>query len=505
MGFSMNVISTLRSTVIVLALALVAVIATEARAATEDVIHMSDGRVLHGQIISETNQSIVFDYLNQDLGISVTMTLPKAAILKVDRDVQVADPDEEPAAEPGSAPEDDAGGKPESNITSRSRVSQNTNDAAEFYIVEMSGQVGTDIRSSVYEDVLEEIKSTHPDVVIIKLDSKMLGDSMLSYWVGGEVDADTYEQDPYRRMETLMSVMDDELELVKSFHHELPKDIRQVVWVHDATGPASLLALAWPDMYMTPDADLGSMGEIWSMTQFPDEDVRSKMEKAWFGTAKGIMQFGNHSDNFMEGMLRPKSPFSFSCRGREPVWYNSFEGDLPIFASDTGYQEEIRNWISGGGRIDHGLEFSSRICEDFLISDGTAETIEDLALLMDERQYQVVETKVLEEAAEYKEDWRERFDRTLNSFKDFRKYMGRAEGDYPLENLQKAKKELARVIGGVRVNESVAIRFKSMTGLDQIQLEIIMEQLKSQIRQLTRGGGGGGGGGRGGVGGGPRP
>ena len=146
------------------------------------------------------------------------------------------------------------------------------------------------------------------------------------------------------------------------------------------------------------------------------------------------------------------------------------------------------------------------ICEDFLISDGTAETLEDLALLLDERQYQVLETKAIHESAEYKEDWRERFDRTLNAFKDYRKYMGRAEGDYALENLQKAKKELSRVIAGVRTNESVAIRFKSMSGLDQIQLEIMMETLKSTIRQMTRGGGGGGGGrGGGGIGGGPRP
>ena len=508
MGYFMNVFSKIRGTFVLLALVLATAISSDAAAATEDVLHMADGRVLHGQIVSETPQAIVFDYLNEDLGISVTMNLPKAAILKVERDVEVADPAAEQAPETKTSSSSGAKAAREgSTITERTRATKATSDAAKFYIIEMRGQVGADIRASVYEDVIEDIKTVHPDVVILKIDSKMLGDSMLSYWVGAEVDEDR-KQDPFRRMETIMSVMDDELELVKSFHHELPKDIRQVVWVHDATGPASLLALAWPDMYMTPNADLGSMGEIWSMTQFPDLDVRSKMEKAWFSTAKGIMQFGNHSDNFMEGMLRPKSPFSFSCKGRKPIWYNSYQGDLPIQASEFGYQAEIRNFIGGGGQIDHGLEFSSRICEDFLISDGTAETLEDLALLLDERQYQVLETKAIQESAEYKEDWRERFERTRKAFMDFRKYMGRADGDYALENLQKAKKELARVIAGVRTNESVAVRFKSMFRLDQIQLEIEMEKIKSTIRQMTRGGGGGGGGGArggGGIGGGPRP
>jgi hypothetical protein len=44
----------------------------------------------------------------------------------------------------------------------------------------------------------------------------------------------------------------------------------------------------------------------------------------------------------------------------------------------------------------------------------------------------------------------------------------------------------------------VAIRIKSETGLDLVQMEIMMEQLLSRIRQMGRGGGGGGGGGVGG-------
>ena len=74
-----------------------------------------------------------------------------------------------------------------------------------------------------------------------------------------------------------------------------------------------------------------------------------------------------------------------------------------------------------------------------------------------------------------------------------------------LSDLQKAKTALSRIIGMVRSNQSVAMRIRTLTGADLTQLEIMLENLKSQIRQMSRGGGGGGGGGRGGGGGPQRP
>ncbi len=500
----MNLLSLIRRSFGLIALVLAMSLSADSLAATEDVIHMSDGRVLHGQIVQENAQSIVFDYLNQDIGISVTMTLPKAAILKIERDVEVA---AEPSADPDAAPQQSTAPAEEGNpdeMPTRSRTSTPSEGASRFYIVEMSGQVGTDIRSSIYKDVVDEIKSEKPDVVIYKLDSAMLGDSMLDYWTGGNYDGDTYQDDQYKRQESTQQVMDDVQVLVQGFHFGIPDDVRQVLWVHDATGPAAMLALAWPDMYMTPDADFGSLGEIWSYTQFPDLDVRSKMEKAWFGTAKGIMVKGGHSDTFLEGILRPNEQLSFSCVGRKPVWNLNYNGDIPILPEGTAYGAKIRYVIKDG--VNHGLEFDASVCEDLLISDGTAETLEDLALLLDERQYEVMETEVLQDVAEYKEDWRARWDRCLDAFREYYKYMERAGGGYALQNLQKAKKALARVIGSVRTNESVAVRFKSMTGQDLIALDGMMKRLEAQIRQLARGGrGGGGGGGRGGGGIGGRP
>jgi hypothetical protein len=456
---------------------------TVALGATEDIVHMTDGRVLHGQIVKESDASVIFDYLHPDIGISVTMTLPKASILKIDRDVALAEPEAAPQR-PTSKGQDSA----RSDSSSDERTV--ADDVATFYIIPMSGQVGTDIRSGLYMDAIEEIKSLKPDVVILEIDSSEKGDSMINYWMGN-VDTDTWEEEDYRRKEVINNLMADEEKMVLAFHNEIPDDIRQVLWIKDATGPAALLALSWEEMYMHPDGDIGRLGEIWSMIQFPDPDVRSKMEKAWFGAAKGLMQFGGHSEELCQGLLHPGAILSFSCKGREPVWYNHFGGDIPIVA-EQGYGAKIKRETIGN--IVYGLEMSAEPCEDFLISDGTAANLNDLALLLDVREYRRLETDELIEIAAYKDLWRGKLDRALESIKDYSKYLGRGT----IADLQKARRALARLMGLVRTDESVAIRIKSETGLDLVQMEIMMEQLLSRIRQMGRGGGGGGGGGVGG-------
>ena len=183
----------------------------------------------------------------------------------------------------------------------------------------------------------------------------------------------------------------------------------------------------------------------------------------------------------------------FSCKGRKPVWYNSFAGDIPI-TPDWGFGAEVKQSQSEDGRIQFGYELSARPCEDMLISDGTADTLDDLALLLNLREYEVAESSSIDEVVAYRDKWREALISAQDAFMDYRKYMQRGT----LADLQKAKKALSRLMARVRNDKSVATRIQSLFRVDLVQLEIMMERLKSQIRQQARGGGGGGGRGGGG-------
>ena len=114
LGFSSFI--RLRASVLLAGLVASMLLVTAVFAATEDVIYMSDGRELHGEIVSETDTTIVFEYMNPDLGISVPLTLVKSMILKIDRDVEVDAP-----VEPEAAPA--ASGTSSSSSSSTSKAS----------------------------------------------------------------------------------------------------------------------------------------------------------------------------------------------------------------------------------------------------------------------------------------------------------------------------------------------------------------------------------------------
>ena len=54
---------------------------------TQDIIYLNDGRVLHGQIVSEDSEEIIFLYLNAKLRIETRMPIKMYDVNKIDRDV----------------------------------------------------------------------------------------------------------------------------------------------------------------------------------------------------------------------------------------------------------------------------------------------------------------------------------------------------------------------------------------------------------------------------------
>ena len=485
-----------------IALAFALLLAGMAWAGTQDIVHMDDGRVLHGQIIKETDNAIVFDYLNPDLGISVTMTLPKSKILRVERDVETGETSTTPGQPSGDDDRDEASG---SAGTSGDEASTPSGQVTSFYSIPLHGDVGTDITHTIYDDIIDEINTLRPDVVIYEIDSgKSISHDMLSWWMGQQVsdEGNWWESDPTDRQEHIFYLVSEMEKIVLMFQHKVPSNVRQVVWMKNATGPAAILAMSWEEMYMHPDASFGTLGQLWAGTLFEDADVRKKMQGASFGAVKALTQFGRHDDAFVMGLLDPTLPLSFSCRGREAIWYNHSLGDIPVSATQQeSFGDEFTNRRDPRSGLPVGLEFSARPCEEFLISDGTAETLQDLAMLMGYREYKVEETEALIGVAEYREKWRAMLKRAYEAFEDYQKYMSRGT----LSDLQKAKTALTRIIGMVRTNASVAMRVRTLTGADLTQLEIMLENLKAQIRQMARGGGGGGGAGGGGRGGGGGP
>lgn len=429
---------------------------------TEDVVYMIDGREFHGEILSETETAIVFQWIDRKLGVKTRITLERDDIAQIEQDVALAG-DVAPAAAAGEAASPGAAAAGECNDPLLPR----------FYVVPMKGQMGTDIHRDLYEEVVADIKKQNPDVVVFELDSKDFPDLMIP-----EV------EDPRESRGFLM--VEEFRDLVNMFKDELPS-VRAVMWVKDSVGFSSLLALAFSELYMSPDARLAGLARVIDQTgadRWSDPDVRAKMSAAWSAYVKSFLEYGGYGVELADAMMWPERTLSASFKGREVIWSPN---ELGEFVVDDNTEKTVG--------------FRAKIAEDLLISDGTVENLDDLAFLMGYREYCDVGANGQQMVEGYVEKWRKIWDQTQVWYQDYFQHQGWAGGDETLKWLGRAKRDLEQIITAMNRYKAVEVRWQYDMGITKLSLEIEVEKMKEQIRALKSGrgasGGGGGGGGMG--------
>lgn len=428
---------------------------TPAATTTEDILHMSDGRVLRGKIISETDTKIVFEYLDRNLNVKTKLTYDKEKVLKIEKGVVIAAP-----APTDAKPKTPTTGGSSSKKTEdaksfgAARVTSATEGVPSFYIVPIEGQMGTDVVSDIYKDVLKDIEAMNPDVILFKMDCKDSEDVLYST-IGKE--------------EAGLADMDDFRTFVNMFRDDL-RGKRQVMWVQDSQGMSSVVALAWPELYMMPSARLGGLVSAREQTGFDswqDEDVRGKMTAAFMAWIKGFLEYGGYSLVLADAMVQPKFSLSATWRGRDVVWALDDSGEYTVDANEK-----------------RTTEFRAKTAEDFCISKGTAETMDDLALLLGYREYQVQDGKAEKILDQYREEWRRQYDQAFVLFQDYNQFMGWASGDEAVKYLGRAKNALEKILAAMERYKAVETRLQRETGVSKLQLTVNIEQIKERLRAM---------------------
>jgi hypothetical protein len=448
-------------------------------ATTEDILYMADGRVLHGQIVSEDAGTLVFEYIDRASKIRSKLTIRKETIAEIKRDVPI---DSATPAAPGSAPSSSSATAPAASTSSDSssaavptgwgatRMATDREGVKSLYVLPMRGQMGTDIHPSVYEQVKGDIMAVKPDVLVLVLDSKDIRESMIAVGVSP--------------LDVSLPMFDEYRALARLFRVEL-RDIPQVLWVKDSIGFSTPLALAWGDMYMAPGARLGGMrrvlegGDSWN-----DEDVRAKMRAAGAGAAKALAEHGGYSLTLAEGMITPDYSLSASFVGRQMDWKLDETGEVVVDTDE-----------------DAAAEFTAKDAEDYLICDGIAENLDDLAFLLGLREYRLVGDSGKEMVESYLRDWHRLYENTVTWYSEFETHMGWAGGAEQLKWLGQAKADLQKIVNAMERYPAIETRWKNVHGTSKPALKIQIEQINETIRALKAGGAGGGGGaGAGGAG-----
>ncbi|MAB29963.1 MAG: hypothetical protein CMJ53_11955, partial [Planctomycetaceae bacterium] len=195
----------------------------------------------------------------------------------------------------------------------------NDNDSGEkvpvVYTIELDGQMGTDIHEDLMEKIVEDAKEVQPDVIVLKMNS---ADYNKNYHL---MNPDRKEFGKFK--------LDEYVEMIRNFKNEL-SGIRQVIWVEDSVGVASLIAMSWCEMYMSPGARLWGLQKLHDVAQnWSDEDVREKMEAAWEGMGKGFFEMGckgEFAKELGDAMMDPENQLSANFKGRKVIWLSNFDG-----------------------------------------------------------------------------------------------------------------------------------------------------------------------------------
>ncbi|MCZ6834770.1 MAG: hypothetical protein O7G85_03255 [Planctomycetota bacterium] len=457
---------------------------------TEDIVYMANGRILHGQILEETRDTIVFEYRNDKLGITTKMVLKKQNISKMDQDVAMATSSVQPDAVAENKPKFDSNStstvKPgyldELKNKYEARLASEDLNLPRVYMVPMEGQMGTDVHISFYRSIVDDIRAMNPDLIVFHLDCSDIDDGMMmnqGFRIAmGELELEPGIQD-----------LDQYGLLIDLFRDDL-RDIPQIMWVKDSVGVSSVVALAWPDFYMHPDATLAGLDKIWAQAaEFGDDQVSAKMIAAWSAAAKAFLEYGGVPLVIGDAMLDPSKTLMASWRGRDVIWSLDGQGVYMVDGSETAT-----------------ARFTARVAENLCLTRGSAETLDDLMLLHGYREYQLLPGAADSEYKDYVKNWRRSFEGATTALEDYQQHMSWATGNDTLRYLGRAKSDLAKVLSAIKHYDAVKVRFEQI-GLSEYRLQTLIMSLKERIkilRQNDRGGGGADGPpGRGAGGGGP--
>jgi len=329
------------------------------------------------------------------------------------------------------------------------------------------GQLLTDVSQKLVEKIVEDAKEQKPDIIVIKLHSAEFN----KIWHLNDERPEEMGIPAFEEFRTMMTTLQDGL-----------RDIPQVMWVEDAVGYGTLMALGWPRLYMTSDGRLMGLTRVRDRAAgWDDPDVAAKMLAAATSIGKGLPQRGGYPEALADAMIFPERLLSVNFKGRAVDWLRDTNGVWVVDGSDEA-----------------PANFRAPLAEDLLLSDGTADTLDDLMFLLGYREYTTIDTgeKI---SREWVADWRA----ALEKIGELMEEAGDTEDT--VQGLTKRRQVYERAVSLLKQYPCLEFRRElQQSGVSKETLEDQIDQIKKELqrqreagRQGGSGGGGGGGSGRG--------
>ena len=325
------------------------------------------------------------------------------------------------------------------------------------YLVPFKGQFGTDIHPACYDEILKDLETKRPDIIVFQLDS-------------ADVDRVDYMGEDPSNMGVFSVASDDTMmrKLLRDFKDKHGY-AQQYIWVKDSVGFGSLLAFSWPNMYMAPNARLYGLNRaarFW--TRIEDPEVRAKFREAAVAIINGFLSSGGYDLKIGEAMLRPEMLLSASYKGRAIEW-----------------REDTKGYWVVDGRDDSTAGFSAESAEELGLSKGSAESLDELMFVLGVREFDRVADDGETLHKKYVDEWRKAYEQCGKLIEESNVAQEDAQSSNPKGNLNKAKSALTRVLGLMKKYPPLEVRLQG-DGVSRLAVEAELLNLNEQIRAASQ-------------------
>ncbi|MFU8828758.1 MAG: hypothetical protein ACNA8P_04900 [Phycisphaerales bacterium] len=467
---------------------------------TEDVVIFSSGRIVRGDILEQTESTIVMMVRIGSMP-PVRTVYQMDEVLEIQRDV----PRESAGGGRGDAEKQADADSAESIPGTNTRGERINDETTLFYYAELKGIFEKDLTETPLRNLFADVDRVFDDLVPVPN-------------ARGGV---TYRVDETRREKhivllklnarTLQQGFDGLFAAEKVapvFKDEIQKGRRIVFWVENATGGAAFIPWLSPEMYFTPQPVMGLAGDL-DKFDIGDEEVNLKQISLRMGHAEGLVIYGGYGRlgvAIIQAMSRSQYWFFVRLGGVEPEYYISMEKPGPEIMNNPQWE-----MLSDNGRGEYEDDPDTELYGNdvlFLrgdwplklgIAQGVATSIEDIALNMRVfRNYAVMENTRAERILN---GWTEEIDRALANFGRIMDEANNVRIGGGRDAMMAALGQRQRLLLQAR---GILRRFAEVMdpdGSQRAQIDVMIEQVRAQMRNTRGGGPAGGGGGAGGPGG----
>jgi hypothetical protein len=329
-----------------------------------DKIILRNGRVIEGEILSETSTEVRINVILA--GISAPATYPKADILEIIRGERVED-----AGEGGEV------GAGAVEVPSRRQSDPGTisasADAPTVYVIRLEGLFGRDITPTPVRQAVEAARREQPDFLVIQLNNT---------WgeFGRELPNDAQTSfDWFEVADQIEPILTREIEQTWEQQPQL------IFWVRNAMGGAAFLPLIANEIYFHPEGRMGGIGSLEQMFQgVGDEVVRQKQRSLRLARAQGLAIAGGYDYRLVTAMARKSYVLSYDIFGN--LFERMPENPGEFVLTDDGKDDRadtMRQLVTGEG--DDVLTLRADTALKLGVSKGTAgdlnEVLEHLGIL----------------------------------------------------------------------------------------------------------------------------